>query len=276
MNIKESLTRKLGPLPVWAYGVAAGGAIGIYLRLRSRKSSAESDTVSAEDSPAANFYTLGPVASNVPVGTDDSYVNSDGSYYNDEAYGQQSVADAIDRLTDYMYQSQSIYSPDPYAVTADTSPGSLSSAPPASGVTVQQPSASKKLFTWAEWIAYQQKTDKNFPSVVGATERDRYYNYLRSHGATTLPGSGQPIPAPTATTSQVAANAPAATTANTPSVGLKEPDAFTWAEWLGYQRKTNKSFPKVVGAAQQKQYYAYLRAHGRTTLPGSGTAIPNM
>lgn len=275
MNVEESLTRKIGPLPVWAYGVAAGGAVGLYLRLRRKKTTDEPGMVSAEDNPAANFYTLGPVASK--AATEDSYVNSDGQYYNDGAYGGEYISDSIDRLTDYLYQRDQIYVPDPYAANADTSPAtSVPSAAPGSGVTVQQPSAVAKLFTWAEWIAYKQKTDKTFPSVVGAVQRDQYYAYLRSHGASVLPGSGQPIPAPSATSPAVASNSPGATTANTPSVGLKEPDAFTWAEWLAYQRKTNKSFPTTVGAAQQKQYYAYLRAHGRTTLPGSGGPIPNM
>lgn len=89
MDMRSMLTTKLGPLPTWAYGLAAGGGIAVWLRLKSRgeKTVQSSDEAGMEGSGVveAPSTTLGNGYGSYPYPT----VGGDG--YTDFATGGQGV-----------------------------------------------------------------------------------------------------------------------------------------------------------------------------------------
>lgn len=53
----DTLTKKAGPLPVWAWGALAGGGIVVFRFIRARSDAeVETDTELAEDAPAPEYY----------------------------------------------------------------------------------------------------------------------------------------------------------------------------------------------------------------------------
>ena len=283
MDLKERLTQKVGPLPAWAWGVGVAGVIWVALKFRNRGAKDDAE-VWAEDDPSANLYTLGPVAGAgmAPAG---SYTNADESYVNpndwmqDYLYGfsetnRESIEANRQLFEDYFWSTTS-GQPDPYAVGLPTGDGtaSLATSPPASGVTVQAPAALKKLMTWAEWNTYHSKLDKNWLKIPGATRQQRFYDYLRNHGATTLPGSGAPIPSVAApavaansapsTASRPSGASPGASTPASRAADRAKRGIFEFEEWIAYQVKSNKNFLKQTTAQQRRdRWRAYVVAHG--------------
>ena len=285
MTLKERLTQKVGPLPAWAWGVGAAGALWLVMRFRNKGGSDEDQDVFAVDDPAANLYTLGPVAGAgmAPAGSftenaNESYVNPP-EWFSEYLYTQSQQQERINQIFEDYIWATTTGTPDPYSGSVDTttvSGSSMGVGAPASGVSVQTPAAAKKLFTWAEWNAYHSKTDKNFLKIPGATRQGRYYDYLRSHGATTLPGSGAPIPGitaasvataggakPTSTASvpqgaSPAASTPASRAADRAKKGIMEFDA-----WVAYQVKANSKFMSQTTAVQRRDRWRnYVVAHG--------------
>lgn len=75
VDLKEALTRKLGPLPVWAWGGIAGGGVLALRRLGYIKAPAPADSTGADSSAVSDEAALGVIAP--PAGVD--YYGGDGA-----------------------------------------------------------------------------------------------------------------------------------------------------------------------------------------------------
>lgn len=68
MDVKATFTRKMGPLPMWAWALLAGGGIGLYLRHRATANAAQT-TTNQTQAPA------GTQAGDVTSPTSDAYAS---------------------------------------------------------------------------------------------------------------------------------------------------------------------------------------------------------
>lgn len=278
MNLKERLTQKVGPLPAWAWGVTAAGVVWVAMKLRSRGKD-EPDEFAAMDDPENNLYTLGPVASPgmLPAGnyqpdSNQSFYENPPEWFNEYLYQTQQSQDRFSQMVEDYFWSTTVGAPDPYAPPVDAAPASLPIGSPGSGVSVQQAPAAKKAMTWAQWNDYHSKLDKNWLKIPGATRQGRYYDYLRAHGQTVLPGSGQPIPNITAAAATSAAPktagtpsgaSPAASTPATRAADRAKKGIMEFDAWVQYQVKTNKNFMKQTTAEQRRDRWRnYVTSHG--------------
>lgn len=89
IDLKEALTRKLGPLPVWAWGGIAGGGALVLRRLGYIKAPAPADSTGADSSTVADDAALGIIQD--PAGV--NYYGGDGALLPaiGEVYGPEPV-----------------------------------------------------------------------------------------------------------------------------------------------------------------------------------------
>jgi hypothetical protein len=112
LDLKETLTRKLGPLPVWAWGGIAGGGVLVLRRLGYIKSAAPADSTGADSSTVSDEAALSVIGEPASV----SYYGGDGALLPPGGL-------------DYLGGVETVSSPLEPAVPAEVPPGQRPSGP---------------------------------------------------------------------------------------------------------------------------------------------------